>query len=101
MTGYGENDRDYWVKDDEKARRYRRNRRFIKPIDIEAVPPPQQPVQAPTPARPTSRIDSRSFADVASQPATPETTPRPLRSVMTGPRCGERIRKKVVFKDYV
>jgi hypothetical protein len=51
VTGFGETDRDYWVKDDEKAHCYRRNRRFIKPIDIEATSPPKQPVQAPAPAR--------------------------------------------------
>jgi hypothetical protein len=98
VTGFGETDRDYWVKDDEKARRYRRNRRFIKPIDVEATSPPKQPVQAPAPARTESGNDSRTFADVASQPATPNATPIPPRSAMSGsrPRAGERIRKKVV-----
>ncbi len=47
VTGFGEIDRDYWVKDDNKAHRYRRNRRIIKPIEVEAVRPPVQPVQAP------------------------------------------------------
>jgi hypothetical protein len=98
VTGFGETDRDYWVKDDEKARRYRRNRRFIKPIDVEATSPPKQPVQAPAPARPESGNGSRTFADVASQPATPNTPSNPPRSAMSGsrPRTGERIRKKVV-----
>jgi hypothetical protein len=77
VTGFGETDRDYWVKDDEKARRYRRNRRFIKPIDVEATSPPMQPVQAPAPAGTESGKGSRTFADVASQPATPERNTNP------------------------
>jgi hypothetical protein len=98
VTGFGKTDRDCWVKDDKKARCYRRNRRFIKPIDVEATSPPKQPVQAPAPARTELGNDSCTFADVASQLATPNATPIPPRSAMSGsrPRAGDRIRKKVV-----
>jgi hypothetical protein len=95
VTGFGETDRDYWVKDDDKAHRYRRNRRFIKPIDVEAVRPPVQPVRAP-PVRREAGGDSRSFAEVASQPPQPSTTLDPPRSALARPRTGERIRTKTV-----
>jgi hypothetical protein len=51
VTSFGETDRDYCVKDNDKAHRYQQNRCFIKPIDIEAVCPPVQPVRAPPPVR--------------------------------------------------
>jgi hypothetical protein len=94
----GKTDCKYWVKDDENAHFYRRHRCFIKPIDVEATSPPTQPVQAPAPAKPESGNGSRTFADVASQKATPNATPIPPRSAMSGsrPRAGERIHKKVV-----
>ncbi len=76
VTGFGETDRDYWVKDNEKAPRYRRNQRFIKPIDVEATSPPMQPVQAPAPAT-ESGNGSRTFADVPSPPATPQRNTNP------------------------
>ena len=99
VIGFGETDRDYWVKDDEKARRYRRNRRHITPIEFEAVRPPSQPVQAPEPAPPRStRVDSRSFAEIASQPASPRPPQEPPRSAMSKPelRRGDRTKKKSV-----
>ena len=99
VVGFGETDRDYWVKDDVKARRYRRNRRFIKPIDFEALPPPSQPVQAPPPvARESTRVDQRSFADVPRQPLGPGASQEPLRSALSSPepRRGERDKKKSV-----
>ena len=99
VVGFGETDRDYWVKDDEKARRYRRNRRFIKPIDAEALPPPRQPVQAPPPVtRKHSKVDTRSFADVTSQQPQPAPTREPSRSALSKPetRRGDRIKTKNV-----
>jgi hypothetical protein len=44
-----------------------------------------QPVQAPALAT-ESGNSSCTFADVASQPATPNATPIPLRSAMSGSR---------------
>jgi hypothetical protein len=88
-------DRDFWVKDNDKAHCYRQNQRFIKPIDIEAVRPPVQPVQAP-PVRREAGVDSRSFAKVASQPPQPSTRLDPPRSALARPRTGERIRTKTV-----
>ncbi len=95
VTGFGKTDWDYWVKDDDKAHRYRRNRRFIKPIDVEAVCPPVQPVRAP-PGRREVGVDSRSFTEVARQPPKPRTTLDPPRNPLARPRTGERIRMKTV-----
>ena len=72
-------DPDYWVKDDDKAHCYRWNQCFIKPIDIEAVCPPIQPVQAPPIIRREVTVDSRSFAEVASPPPKPSTASDPGR----------------------
>jgi hypothetical protein len=66
VTGFGETDRDHKVKEDDKVHPYQQNRRFIKPIDIEAVRPPVQPVRAPPPIRREAGVDSRSFGKVAS-----------------------------------
>ncbi len=96
VTGFGETDRDYWVKDNDKAHRYQRNRRFIKPIDIKAVCPPVQPARAPPPIRREATVDSRSFAEVASQPPKPSSTLDPPRSALARPRHGERIRMKTI-----
>jgi hypothetical protein len=96
VTGFGKTDRDYWVKDNDKAHRYRRNQHIIKPINVEAVRPPVQPVRAPPPFRREAGVDSRLFAKVASQPPKPSTASDPPRSGLSRPRTGERIRTKTV-----
>ena len=70
--GFDNTDRDHWVKNDGKTRHYRRNHRYTKPKNFEALPPTSQRIQAPTPITPEpTRVDSRSFAEVARQPAKP------------------------------
>jgi hypothetical protein len=98
VIGFGVTDRDYWVQEDHTARRYRRNRRFIRPIEIEATSPPSQPVQAPV-----AKNDQKSFVRGTKPPGpTPSVhedsiTSQP-KSILSGPqrRTGERVRTKVV-----
>jgi len=98
VIGFGVTDRDYWVQEDHTARRYRRNRRFIRPIEIEATSPPSQPVQAPV-----AKNDQKSFVRGTKPPGpTPSVhedsiTSQP-KSILSGPqrRIGERVRTKVV-----
>ncbi len=98
VIGFGVTDRDYWVQEDHTARRYRRNRRFIRPIDIEATSPPSQPVQAPV-----AKNDQKSLVR-GTKPSGPEPsvhedsiTSQP-KGILSGPqrRIGERVRTKVV-----
>ena len=110
IVSFGETDRDYWIEDDATGRRFRRNRRILKPIEIEAFKAPNQPVQVPV-TNPTLNPDQdgRSYANIASQPAKPPTSssgspPSPRRPILVQePRRGERARKRNVKfdQDYV
>ncbi len=98
VIGFGVTDWDYWVQEDHTARRYRRNRRFIRPIEIEATSPPSQPVQAPV-----AKSDPKSLVR-GTKPPGPKLsvhedsiTSQP-QGILSGPqrRIGERVRTKVV-----
>jgi hypothetical protein len=98
VIGFGVTDRDYWVQEDHTDRRYRRNQRFIRPIEIEATSPPSQPVQSPV-----AKNDQRSLVR-GTKPPDPkpsvqeDSITRQTKSILSGPqrRIGERVRTKGV-----
>ena len=98
---FGQNEREYFYKDDRNDRVYRRNRRFIKPIDVEAHPPPKQPVPAPPlllPAQPKGNpeVAPQVPGNIPSKDMEPEEVPA---SVPTASRPTRVIRKPVRFRD--
>ncbi len=103
VFGFRVTDRDYWVQEDHTARRYRRNRRFIRPIEIEAMSPPSQPVQAHPPAAPVAKNNQRSLVRSTKPPGPKPSVHEDLitsqpKSILSGPqrRIGERVRTKVI-----
>jgi hypothetical protein len=103
VISFGVTNRDYWVQEDHTARQYQRNRRFIRPIEIEATSPPSQPVQAPPPAAPVAKNNQRSLVRGTKPPGPKlsvhkDSITSQLKSILSGPqrRIGERVRTKVV-----
>jgi hypothetical protein len=98
VTGFGVTDWDYWVQEDHTSCQYRRNRHFIRPIEIEATSPPSQPVQAPVATNDTRSL-VRGTKPPGPKPSVHEDsiTSQP-KSILSGPqrRTGERVRTKVI-----
>ena len=70
IDSFGKNTREYMVKIDDVV--YRRNRKFLKPKDVESNPPVSQPVQAPL--RPAIRPASPPGTSLPSTPRLPWTS---------------------------
>ena len=101
IVRFGQNEREYFYKDDRNDRVYRRNRRFIKPIDVEAQPPPKQPFQAPPltlPAQPKGNPEVAQQVPGNNPIGDMEPKEGP-KSVLTASRPTRVIRRPVRFRD--
>ena len=86
VVNFGSNNREYMVKID--GRIYRRNRKFLKPQDVQPRPPLRQPVQAPNRTTVEQGAAANRDADTVGPRPTvgPEATGGPRTTVDTTTR---------------
>jgi len=68
IVGFGKNTREYVVRRS-NGRTCVRNRRYLRPQEVEPSPPPRQPVQAPRPPSPPTPSPSTASRPVSESPS--------------------------------